>query len=103
MYNYIFGKITEIESTYITVEAGGIGYLVYTPNPYSFDIGEEKKVFVYQVIREDENSILVLSPIPTFSSKIASVFFSTGKDSPVREASCAFKFTASIILKSAGT
>lgn len=57
MYSYIFGKITEIESTYVTVETGGIGYLVYTPNPYSFTVGEEQKVFVYQVIREDENSL----------------------------------------------
>lgn len=57
MYSYIFGKITEIESTYITVETGGIGYLVYTPNPYSFTVGESTRVFVYQVIREDENSL----------------------------------------------
>jgi len=57
MYNYIFGKITEIESTYITVDVGGVGYLIYTPNPYSFTEGEEIKVFVYQVIREDENSL----------------------------------------------
>ena len=57
MYSYIFGKITEIESTYITVDVNGLGYLVYTPNPYSFTVGEEKRVFVYQVIREDENSL----------------------------------------------
>lgn len=57
MYSYIFGKITEIESTYVTVEVGGIGYLVYTPNPYSFTVGEETRVFLYQVIREDENSL----------------------------------------------
>ena len=57
MYSYIFGKITEIESTYITVETAGVGYLIYTPNPYSFTVGEEVRVFVYQVIREDENSL----------------------------------------------
>ena len=57
MYSYIFGKITEIESTYITVETNGVGYLIYTPNPYSFTVGEEQRVFVYQVIREDENSL----------------------------------------------
>ncbi len=57
MYSYIFGKVAEIESTYITVDVNGVGYLVYTPNPYSFTEGEEAKVFVYQVIREDENSL----------------------------------------------
>ena len=57
MYNYIFGKVTEIESTYITVDVQGVGYLIYTPNPYSFNEGEDTKVFVHQVIREDENSL----------------------------------------------
>ena len=57
MYSYILGKVTEIESTYITVETGGCGYLIYTPNPYSFKENEETKVYIYQVIREDENSL----------------------------------------------
>ena len=57
MYSYILGTVTEVESTYITVEAGGVGYQVYTPNPYSFDIGSNYKVFIHQVIREDENSL----------------------------------------------
>ena len=57
MYNYILGKVTEIEGTYITVDVNGVGYLIYTPNPYSFKEFEETKVFVHQVIREDENSL----------------------------------------------
>lgn len=57
MYNYISGKVTEVESNSITVDVGGVGYLVYTPNPYSFDLNNEYRVFVYQVIREDENSL----------------------------------------------
>lgn len=57
MYNYILGNITDIESTYVVVEAGGVGYQIYTPNPYSFDIGTTYKVYVYQYIREDENSL----------------------------------------------
>ena len=55
------------------------------------------------VIKLDENSILVLSPIPISASSIFSIFFSTGTDSPVNDASWTFKFAASIILKSAGT
>lgn len=57
MYNYILGNITDIESTYIVLESSGIGYQIFTPNPYSFDIGTTYKVYVYQVIREDENSL----------------------------------------------
>ena len=57
MYSYIFGNVTEIESTYIVVDVSGVGYQIYTPNPYSFDINNKYKVYVYQVIREDENSL----------------------------------------------
>ena len=57
MYSYIIGNVTEIESTYIVIENGGIGYQVYTPNPYSFDIDASYKVYIYQCIREDENSL----------------------------------------------
>ena len=57
MYSYINGTVTEIESTYITVDVNGVGYLIYTPNPYSFNINDKVIVFVHQVIREDENSL----------------------------------------------
>ena len=57
MYSYIKGKITEIDSSYITIETGGIGYLISTPNPYAFNVGDEYKVYLYQHIREDENSL----------------------------------------------
>ena len=57
MYEYIKGKITAIESNYIVVENNNIGYLVYTANPYSFNINEEYKIYIYQQIREDENSL----------------------------------------------
>ena len=57
MYNYIKGMITEIKSTSITVDNNGIGYEIYTPNPYAFEEGKEYKVYVYQYIREDEISL----------------------------------------------
>ena len=57
MYNYMLGKITEIESNSIVLEVSGIGYQIFTPNPYSFDFNTEYKVYLYQYIREDENSL----------------------------------------------
>jgi len=57
MYNYMFGKITEIEFNYVVLEVSGIGYQIYTPNPYSFNPGDEYRVYLYQYIREDENSL----------------------------------------------
>lgn len=57
MYNYILGTVTDIEGTYIVVEANGVGFQINTPNPYSFVIGTIYKVYTYQYIREDENSL----------------------------------------------
>ena len=54
MYAYIKGFIKEIESNYIVLDNNGIGYLIYTPNPYSFNIDEEYTVYIYQNVKEDE-------------------------------------------------
>lgn len=57
MYAYINGIVTEIESNYIVLDNNGIGYQIYTPNPYSFNINETYKIYLYQLIKEDENSL----------------------------------------------
>lgn len=57
MYYSFTGNIIDIESTFIVVECQGVGYLIYTPNPYSFTLGETTTVYVYQHIREDEISL----------------------------------------------
>ena len=40
MYSYIVGRITDIESDSITVDNNGVGYLVYTPSPYAFELNQ---------------------------------------------------------------
>ena len=55
MYSYIIGKISEVNSNYIVLDNNGIGYLIYTPNPYAFKENEEYKVYLYQQIKEDEH------------------------------------------------
>ena len=57
MYNYIKGKIEEISSNSITLDNNGIGYNIFTPNPYSFEEGKEYKVYLYHYVREDEISL----------------------------------------------
>lgn len=57
MYNYIKGEISEISSNTITLENNGIGYNIFTPNPYSFEENKEYKVYLYQYLREDEMSL----------------------------------------------
>ena len=57
MYSYLEGKITEIESSYISVDVNNVGYMVYVANPYQFNIGDVNRIYVYQYVREDEISL----------------------------------------------
>lgn len=57
MYSYIKGKIVDIESNYIVLENNDIGYLIYTANPYSFELNTETIIYLYQYVREDELSL----------------------------------------------
>ncbi len=57
MYDYFKGKITKQFTNYIVIEIQGIGYRVYTPNPYRFKENEEETVYLYNHVREDENSL----------------------------------------------
>lgn len=57
MYSYIKGTVIEIDSNYIVLDNNGIGYQIYTPNPYAFVEGENYQVFLYQFVREDEISL----------------------------------------------
>lgn len=57
MYDYIIGKITDIKSNSIVVDNNGIGYLVYVANPYSFELDNTTKVYIYQQITEDSNNL----------------------------------------------
>ena len=57
MFEYIIGKVTYINPGFIALECNNIGYKVYVSNPYSFEEGKEYKVFIYEQIREDENTL----------------------------------------------
>jgi holliday junction DNA helicase RuvA len=54
LYEYITGTIQYISPQYIVVENNGIGYQIYTPNPYLFSQDSEKqKVYTYFHVRDD--------------------------------------------------
>ena len=53
MYDYIKGNIAAIKNNAIVLDNNGIGYLIYVSNPYSFEIGNDYKVYVYQQVQED--------------------------------------------------
>jgi len=57
MYSYIKGIITETTKNYVVIENSDIGYLVYVANPYSFEMGVETTIYLYNHIREEEYSL----------------------------------------------
>lgn len=57
MYGYMIGRVTDVEGNAILLEVAGIGFLINTPNPYAFDLNKEYKVYIYQQVREDGESL----------------------------------------------
>lgn len=57
MYNYITGTIESYGPNYISLDNNKIGYMIYVPNPYSYQENIEYKVYIYTHIREDEYTL----------------------------------------------
>lgn len=59
MIDYIKGEITQITPTYLTMETGGIGYLVnISLTTYSaLETKKDFKILIHEVIREDSHQL----------------------------------------------
>ena len=98
MYDYIIGTVAAIKNNAIVLENNGIGYLIYVSNPYSFEENREYKVYVYQQVKEDENSLfgfkniaekelfLKLISVKGLGPKMALPMLATGSTSLIEEA-----------------
>lgn len=55
MYEYIVGKITELNPAFAVIECGGIGYhILISLNTYSMlEANNDAKLYIHQVVRED--------------------------------------------------
>lgn len=54
MYEYIIGNIEWVGPEYIVIDHNGMGYQLFTPNPFVFRPSKEEiKVFTYLYVRED--------------------------------------------------
>ena len=90
VYKYIKGQIIELGPNYVVLETNNIGYLIYVANPYSYEIGKEYKIYLYNNVKEDENSLygfkneeelnlfLKLINVKGLGPKMANTFFATG-------------------------
>jgi len=59
VYEYIKGTIEYIDPEYIVIESNGMGYQLYTPNPYIFsnEMGQQLQIFTYFHVREDAQQL----------------------------------------------
>ncbi|WP_059102783.1 Holliday junction branch migration protein RuvA [Shouchella shacheensis] len=55
MIDYVRGTLKRIESDFIVIDVGGVGYQVYCANPYRFTAEQEKDVQIqtHHYVRED--------------------------------------------------
>lgn len=98
MYSYMEGIVTEVNVNSIVLEVSGIGYNIFVSNPYQFEMGNKYKIYLYNYIREDENSLygfktkeekelfLRLINVKGLGPKVASNFFATGSVSGIVDA-----------------
>ena len=57
MYGYIRGEIKEIDSNYIILENNNIGYQIYVPNPYSYQLNKTYTIYIYTKVAEEEYTL----------------------------------------------
>lgn len=55
MIEFINGKVDFISPEFIVIDVSGVGYQIFTPNPFLFqkNLNEMIKVYTYQYVRED--------------------------------------------------
>ena len=58
MYDYLKGQVTRVTPEYIVLEQQGIGWMIFTPNPYAFRISaSDQQIFVSLQVREDAQNL----------------------------------------------
>ena len=63
MFEYIFGKITELNPAFVIIEANSIGYIAHI-SLQTFSVLEKKetyKLYTHQIVREDVNMLFGFS------------------------------------------
>lgn len=71
MFEYLKGTIEDVQPGYIVVDVNGVGYLVYTSNPYVYqvDSNEKVKVFIHQAVTDSSQLLYGFS-----SRELKSIF-----------------------------
>jgi len=57
MFEYLNGLVTIVTPSYIVVDVQGVGYKVQVANPYRYEENQKTRVFVEQVVRDNEQAL----------------------------------------------
>ncbi|MDD2409318.1 MAG: Holliday junction branch migration protein RuvA [Bacilli bacterium] len=57
MFGYIKGNVKIINANSIILENNNIGYIIFVANPYIYKIDYDYMIYLYNYIKEDENSL----------------------------------------------
>lgn len=57
MYEFFEGTIAYVTPAYVVINVGGVGYRILTPTPYAYHEGEKAKIYIEQVVRENDISL----------------------------------------------
>ena len=49
------GTIVDVTSENIAVDLGNIAYVVFVPRPGDFSLGEQKKVYIHEILTQDDH------------------------------------------------
>lgn len=65
MYEYIIGKLVDLQPSYLVLEAHGIGYHILMANPFRMtsDLNNEVKLYIYQNVTQDNISLFGFSSL----------------------------------------
>ena len=61
MYFSFNGLITYIDEDYIVIEVNDVGYQIFVPRTNEFSINEKTKIYVHNVVKEDEQYLVGFS------------------------------------------
>lgn len=71
MFEYLNGTIQDVQPGFIVIDVNGVGYLVYTSNPYVYTVDntEKVKVFIHQSVTDTSQTLYGFS-----SRELKSIF-----------------------------
>ncbi|MFI3260141.1 MAG: Holliday junction branch migration protein RuvA [bacterium] len=87
MYSYIIGAVVEVNYNNIILENNNIGYKIFLSNPYKYEIGVNKKIYIHNHVtdnetllygfdsKEDYNLFIKLIGVKGLGPKVGSNFF----------------------------